>query len=536
MRSAKPLFAADLFCGAGGTSTGLFQAAELVGRRVELTAVNHWERAVETHAANHPRANHICQDLARLKPAEAVPGGKLDLLVASPECTHHSVARGGKPKCDQSRASAWVVMEWVTALQVRRVLIENVPEFVTWGPLGADGKPLRSKRGHLFHHFVGSLRAAGYTVEWRVMNAADFGAATSRRRLFIQAVKGRGKIHWPHPSNASDPSPGLFGSLPRWRAAREVIDWSMKGESIFGRKRPLSENTLKRIEAGLRKFGGKAAEPFITVMNYLSSRGHDERMVVSMDDPLPTVTGGNRFYLTEPFVQGTGNHNANGKYVYPVGKPLPTITSADDLALVEPFIVPANYGERPGQTPRTHAIDRPVPTVTAGGVNHGLVEPMILSAGGPRSAARPVSEPVPTLMTRDRLAVAEPFIVPHRMFDREDVDSVDRPLRTITATNGRLNGVCEPFVVPYYRTGVPDSVNDPLSTITTRDRLGLVEPDGFKLDILFRMLQPHELAAAMGFPAGYRITGNRAEQVRQIGNAVEVNQARALCSTALEVA
>lgn len=532
----KKFHAADLFCGAGGTSTGLIQAADLAGRRVELTAVNHWERAVETHAANHPKANHFCQDLTRLKPIAAVPGGKLDLLVASPECTHHSVARGGKPKCDQSRASAWVVMEWVTALQVRRVLIENVPEFVTWGPLGADGKPLRSKRGHLFHHFVGSLRAAGYTVEWKVLNAADFGAATSRRRLFIQAVKGRGKIHWPVPSHSVDPSPGLFGSLPRWRAAREVIDWRMKGASIFGRKRPLSANTLKRIEAGLRKFGGPAAEPYLVMLRGTAAGGLNGT-AQSLDYPLPTVVAsGEHHALVEPFVQGTGNPNGNGRYVYPVGKPLPTITSADDLALVEPFIVPANYGERPGQAPRTHSVDRPMPTVTAGGVSHGVVEPMILSAGGPRSAARPVSEPVPTLVTRDRLGVAEPFIVPHRQFDREDVDSVDRPLRTITATNGRLNGVCEPFFVPYYRTGVPDSVNDPVPTLTTRDRIGLVEPDGFALDILFRMLQPHELASAMGFPDGYRITGNRAEQVRQIGNAVEVNQARHLCQASVQEA
>lgn len=373
MRSIK---AADLFCGAGGTSTGLLQACEASGRKLELVAVNHWERAVETHAANHPAAQHHCQSLHDLDPVKAVPGRKLDLLVASPECTHHSVARGGKPMSDQSRSSAWCILRWCTALRVDRVLIENVPEFETWGPIGASGRPLASKRGETFRAFVQSLRSLGYAVSWRVLNAANYGAATSRRRLFIQAVRGRRAAAWPDTTHEQSPAadPGLFGSLPRWRGAREVIDWTFPSQSIFGRKRPLSENTLRRIEAGLQKFGGAAAEPFLVLL-----RGTDRAQVAG---------------------------------------------SARDLV--------------------------------------------------------------------------------------------------------------EPFVVPFYANGQADSTGDPLRTVTTRDRFGLAEPrDGVKHDILFRMLQPHELAAAMGFPAGYKITGNRGEQVRQIGNAVEVNQSRALCSAML---
>jgi DNA (cytosine-5)-methyltransferase 1 len=566
---AKRINVADLFCGAGGTSTGLGMAAARLGRAVNLTAVNHWDRAVETHAANHPKAFHFCQSLADLDPKKAVPGGKLDLLVASPECTHHSVARGGKPINDQSRASAYCVHRWCAALDVKRVLIENVPEFQTWGPLDAKGRPTKAGRGKLFGAFVDTFKAMGYRVEWRVLNAADYGGATTRRRLFIQAAKGRLPIRWPERTHEPEPTAGLFGSLPRWRAAREIIDWSLPGESIFTRKRPLSENTLKRIAAGLRKFGGANAEPFLLAMNYMSSREHDSRYTRGTDGPIPTITSqGNRFGLVEPFMVSAGGPNCNARSVgqpantvltrdhmglvqpfiarmcnsgddncrvksveQPIGtihagggsfgivepfvmhtthhgsdrvydpaEPLPCVTGANrgEQALVEPFIVPTNYGEREGQSPRCHDVDKPLPTVVAGGSTHGLVQPFIvpqMSSNGPRS----VNSPAPTVTTTSRGV-----------------------------------GLCEPFLVPFYANGLADAVADPLRTVTTRDRHALVEPDRCRLDIRFRMLQPHELAAAMGFPKDYRITGNRSEQVKQVGNAVEVNQAKALILAMLE--
>lgn len=537
----KTVLAADLFCGAGGTSTGLMQACEQIERRARITAVNHWDRAVETHAANHPKAQHHCEDLTTLDPRKAVPGGKLDLLVASPECTHHSVARGGMPMNDQSRASAWCVLRWCTALRVDRVLIENVPEFETWGPIGSNGRPLKSRRGETFRAFIGGLQSLGYRVDWRVLNAADLGGATTRRRLFIQAARGKLAMKWPERTHEPDPGPNMFGTRQRWRAAREVIDWRMPSQSIFGRKRPLSENTLLRIEAGIKKFCGAMAEPFlvllrgtnrsqvdgsarsldvpapvfgtsgahlglcepfITTMNFTGSREHDNRYSGSPDDPLPTITSqGNRFGLVEPFLMHTTHRG--GDRVNSIDGPVPTITTAKrgEMAVVQPFILPVNYGERPGQSPRCHDIDQPLPTVTAGGVSHGVVQP---------------------------------FILPHRQFDNMSVDSVDDPLRTITATNGRINGLCQPFITPFYANGEADSVDGPMRTITTRDRFGLCQPEGQRLDILFRMLQPHELAAAMGFPADYRITGNRGEQVKQIGNAVEVNTARELCRAMLE--
>jgi DNA (cytosine-5)-methyltransferase 1 len=499
--ATKRIIAADLFCGAGGFSTGLTRAVERLGRRLDLTAVNHWDRAIETHSKNHPKAAHFCQSLADLDPKKAIPGGKLDLLLASPECTHHSVARGGKPVNDQSRATAYCVHRWCAALDVRRVLIENVPEFQTWGPLGQNGKPLASGKGKLFDAYIQTFKAMGYRVEWRVLNAADFGAATSRRRLFIQCVKGRTPLKWPAPTHTRDPKPGLFETLPRWRGAREVIDWSHRGTSIFGRSKPLSENTLKRIEAGLKKFGGANAEPFLLLL-----RGTDPGQLAgsakSLDLPAPPITcSGAHLGLVEPFLTKlnfTKSRDHDERYSRSVDAPLPTITSQGNrFGIVEPFLIPTNYGEREGQSPRCHDINRPCPTVTAGGVTHALVEP---------------------------------FILPHRQFDGMQVDDIDNPLRTVTATNGGCNALVQPFTVPYYSNGSEaDGVGDPLRTVTTKDRFGLCEPvAGRRRDILFRMLQPDELKQAMGFGKGYVITGNRGEQVKQIGNAVSAEQAEAL--------
>lgn len=436
----KTLRACDLFCGAGGSSTGLASVCEEIGRRLDLTAVNHWPIAVETHSANHPGARHLCETLDGVDPRQLYEPGKLDLLLASPECTNHSRAKGGMPVNDQSRSTAWHVIRWADALRPRAILVENVQEFLRWGPIGSSGRPLKSREGQTFYAWAGALGSLGYTVRWRVLNSADYGAATSRERLFVQAVRGRQAIRWPEPTHAKATTKDLFGELPRWRGAKEVIDWGVKGKSIFTRKKPLKENTVRRIRAGLEKFGGEAARPFLALL-----------------DGVPAVVPRDHMALVEPMV--LGQHG--GAVARTISEPLPTVATVGAIS----FIVPTNYGERPGQSPRCHAADAPLPTVVAGGVTHGLVQP---------------------------------------------------------------------YLVPYYGTGEVDSVEDPARTVTTRDRLGLVQPvAGVTHDILFRMLLPHELSAAMGFPRDYVFRGNRGEQVKQIGNAVEVNIARALCRAVL---
>lgn len=364
---------ADLFCGAGGTSTGAVQAARNLGHAVELTAVNHWERAVATHEANHPEARHLCASVDSLNPRHLYPDGRLDILWASPECTHHSRARGGKPMNDQSRATAWCVTRWADALHPACIMVENVPEFAEWGPLGDDGKPVTGQKGRTFYAWVETLRALGYTVDWRELCAADYGDPTTRTRLFVQAVRGGRRIVWPEPTHV--PELDMFGK-PAWRSAAEgVIDWSIPTPLIADRRRPLAPKTMARIKEGLRRYGGG---PFVVAMEH-------------------------------------------GGRTIDAAAPLPTVTCAKGGALA---LVVEYYGN--GQ-------------------------------------ARPVTEPLPTVTCNDRFALVE----------------------------------------------------------FSADRIG------------FRMLQPHELAAAQGFPKGYQFTGNKTEQVRQIGNAVPCGFSRALIAAHL---
>jgi DNA (cytosine-5)-methyltransferase 1 len=494
MPNKQTVEAVDLFCGAGGTSTGLASACDRLGYALNLTAVNHWDVAIETHSANHPNAQHLCESLDNVDPRKLVPSRHLNLLVASPECTHHSVARGGKPVNDQSRASAWHVCRWAEAITVDNILIENVREFRDWGPLRLDGQPYKGRKGETYQAFLNVLRSLGYTVEDRVLNAANYGDPTTRERLFILARRGKKRITWPEPTHAASPET-LFGTCERWRAAREIIDWQLPGQSIFNRKKPLSPKTMARIAAGIRKFAGRKAEPFL-VMLYGTGTAR------SVDLPLPTVT-------------------ANGQHV----------------ALCEPFML----GQQSGGAPRS--CNEPVPTVaTAGAI--ALCQPFIVGAGGPQGQARPrsVDEPLKTVLTDSRMALCEPFVVSVNHGDDGSTGSassrcksVDEPLPVVTTKNGY--GLVEPFLAGYYSNGGSQlsSVDEPVPTVTTHDRFALVQPvaNGQRLDIRFRMLQPHELAAAQGFPKDYRFTGSREAVVKQIGNAVPVNLATALCYAAL---
>lgn len=473
----KTLQAADLFCGAGGTTTGMLMACRDLNFRLELLAVNHWPLAIQTHLANHPWARHICSSLMPIEPAssgelfeggvdaidprKAVPSGKLDILVASPECTHHSIARGGRPRSDQSRATPWCILRWADALRPDSILIENVPEFRTWGPLDAKGKPIAAEKGKIFSAFLNALDSLGYTVEHRVLCAADYGDATTRRRLFIQARRGRVPVTWPSATHTKDGE----GETERWRAAREIIDWNLPGKSIFRRKKPLVPRTIERIAAGLKRFCGENAEPFLIVLNGYGKRGGV--CVRSVDSPIPTQT--------------TGNH----------------------IGLVEPFLV-AFHGGRDGDR-RHHALDDPLPTQDCSN-RYGLCEPF--------------------------LTALQPYVIPQQ--SKGAPRSVKAPLPTV-CTKGTI-ALVQPYLVKYYGTARSRSIDVPLDTVTTKDRFGLVEPvmiedhegNRFGLDIRFRMLQPHELAAATGFPEDYEFAGTKGQKVKQIGNAVPTHTACAL--------
>lgn len=320
----KSLTMADLFCGAGGTSEGAIQAASALGYKVSLTAVNHWPVAVATHTANHPDARHLCASLDSLNPRDLFKQGGLDMLWASPECTHHSRARGGKPIHDQSRATAWCVVRWAEALLPPFIAIENVPEFAEWGPLGSNGRPLASRKGETFRAWCAALASLGYAVDHRILCAADYGDPTTRRRLFVQAARGRKGIRWPEPTHApaEDVLPG-FARKP-WRSAREIVDWSLPARSI--KARPLRPRTMRRIAEGLEKFAG---QPFIVTMEHKGS-------VRDISRPLPTITTARAgaIAVAEPnafLVEYYGNGRPRN-----LNDPLPTVTTHDRFAIVLP--------------------------------------------------------------------------------------------------------------------------------------------------------------------------------------------------------
>lgn len=498
----KIIEAADLFCGAGGMSTGLGFAANHFGKDLNLVAINHWERAIESHSANFPFANHFCTGIGELKPSKAVPGGKLDLLVASPECTHHSIARGGKPYDDQSRSSAWHVLHWCQELYVRNIIMENVPEFTNWGPLGADRKPLKSKKGQTFLAFLNALKSLGYSVDWKMLTCADYGDATTRKRFFLMARRGNKRIRWPEPTHFSAPETDLFGSKQKpWVPAKDIIDWTIPGHSLFLTpedvknhglriKRPLVPNTIKRIEAGIKKYWGDWAEPFL-VMLYGSNNTR------SINRPLPTATAnGNHIGLCQPFIAILKGQSK----VRSIDSSLPALTTNRHLYLCEPFILPQHSG------------------------------------GSPRSTNSPVS----TICTESRgISVVSPFIVPAAHSGDTRNYSIDIPLSTIVGKPDHY--LVDPFIVKYYGSGTnADTIDKPISTVTGDDRFGLVRPmliqigeEKYLLDILFRMLTPKELAAAHSFPEDYHFAGNKTEIVKQIGNSVPVKISEQLCRSQL---
>jgi DNA (cytosine-5)-methyltransferase 1 len=323
----------DLFCGAGGESQGIHWAAESQDTEIELYAVNHWERAIETHSQNFPKDECLCRDIADLNPCRVIPHDHVSLLWASPACTHFSVARGGKPMDEQSRVTPFTVLDWLDKLTVDRVIIENVPEFQSWGPLDADNRPNSEYKGATFDAFIAMMRSLGYFVDWRVLNAADYGAPTTRRRLFIQAVrKGCGKeLLWPEQSHFPTlQEDELFTQGKQWVPAREIIDWSIPKKGLLSREKPLKDSTIEKVIDGIRKYWTPTqCEPFIARYNSGRNRVH------SIDEPLPTLDTSNRYALVEPIVMG---FYGNATYT-PVNQPLPTLTTKERFALLEGYSV-----------------------------------------------------------------------------------------------------------------------------------------------------------------------------------------------------
>lgn len=349
----------DLFAGGGGASAGIERA---LGRRVDI-AINHDPIAIAVHRANHPETLHLQSSIWEVDPLQATDGRPVDLLWASPDCTHFSVAKGDVPRSSGIRSLAWVVTRWAKLVRPRVILLENVQEFRGWGPLHKTGerrgKPDKSRAGETFAAWVKRLRNLGYVVEWRVLDASHFGAPTKRRRLFVVARCDGLPVRWPHPTHGR-------GLLPV-RTAAECIDWSLPCPSIFERTRPLAEKTLKRIAAGIDRYVLRAARPFIVEMNHCNAPRDP-------DSPLGTVTTQhNRFNLVAPTVLPV-NHGGGATRASTADEALATVTAARrSLALAAPTLVQTGYGERRGQAPRALDLHAPLGTVMGGGAKHALV-------------------------------------------------------------------------------------------------------------------------------------------------------------------
>ena len=450
----------DMFCGCGGMATGGIRALDARQIAHEGWAINHWECAVQTMLTNHPHVHVMEMDLTTVIPSEIIPCRHLDHLHASPSCTHHSRAKGGRPRSNQLRAQPNLVLDWLDDIDVSFLSIENVPEFMDWGPLDYYGRPIERLKGANFKAWVHSIEARNYTVEWQVVNCADYGDATSRQRFFLKAVKrGRGKIHWPQPTHAEHPETDLWGFTPQpWRGVRECLDLNDTGTSIFNRSRPLAANTLRRIAVGAQKYWGINLEPVIV-----------------------------------------------------------RLRNNQDVA----------------------SIDAPISAIACSGAHHALCTPIILDhfKGGEIQGG---SRPIGAQTTHDRFSVLQPLVLGQQ--GGATCRPSDRPCPTI-ATGGAIR-VATPVILDMSRPGGNDSghirsANQPLQTLTTCDAVQGCFPvlaDGRIVDIRIRMLKPCELAAAHSFPSGYVITGNRGEQVKQIGNSVPVRTAEAMMAADLEAA
>lgn len=479
----------DLFCGAGGESSGITQVLNDHGIEPEMYAVNHWDLALETHGMNHPTAAHYCEDVFKGTAKKHIGNRRVSLLWASPECTFHSNARGGGVCNPQSRAGANSVLEWCRDLTIDRVICENVKEWFNWGPLGPDGKPDKRYRTYYFRQWRARLMEMGYDVESRVLCAADYAAPTSRERLFVQAVRRDSK------KKISFPAPWL--TRDQWVPASAVIDWTDLGTPLHLRETPLVERTLARIEKGIIKYWGEWAEPYLVIL-----RGQSSTRPVS--EPLPTVTCGQHFGLVCPIDNGSDPGGCRS-----TDEPLSTIVVKQRHSLAVPLIM-GKHSDSPCQD----ATVAPVPTLTT---KQGpqMITPLIMGKFR-TSVCKPVdSSPIPTLSTASAPTVISPLIMGQHSGSQCKA-ATGSPVPTVT-TIPRVQ-LITPLIASYYGTGVATPVDRPIPTVTTKQRFGLVTP--YELGIGYRMLQARELSMGTGFHADYKFAGNKTQVVKQIGNAV----------------
>jgi len=547
--------AIDNFAGGGGASTGIEAA---IGRPVDI-AINHDPAAVSMHEVNHPGTLHYCESVWDVDPRKVCGGRPVGIAWFSPDCKHHSKARGGKPVEKKIRGLAWVAVRWAATVKPRLIILENVEEFVTWGPLvtevNGDCYPDKKRKGQTFRSFKNALRSHGYEVDHRELRACDYGAPTIRKRFFLIARCDGQPIVWPEPTHGDPKSEAVKrGKLKPWRTAAECIDWTLPCPSIFERKRPLAEATMRRIAKGIMRYVVETGEPFIVKSNHTASyykafRGQD------INDPLQTVTAAPGFALVTPFVstyygaksakdargarmdrplatQTTENRHAvvsaflakhyTGVVGSDLNKPIGTVTSIDHHSFVAASVV-RHFGESVGSSPA-----EPVGTITAGGMGKTGIVAAHLARHFGKSNGADVADPACTVTGKSKDSLVTSHLVKLRGTCK-DGQAVTKPAPTITASGTHV-GEVRAFLIKYYGVDVTPNIKEPIATLTTKDRFGLVTVKGEEyqiVDIGMRMLSPRELYRAQGFPDNYIIDRDshgkpitKTEQVAKCGNSV----------------
>lgn len=521
----------DNFAGGGGASTGIELAT---GYSVDI-AINHDPEAIKMHKANHPNTKHYCENVWAVDPVKACNGHPVGLAWFSPDCKHFSKAKGGKPKDKNIRGLAWVALRWAGLVRPRVIMLENVEEFKTWGPLNRRHHPIKSKQGKTFEKFVQQLTDLGYKVEFRELIAADYGAPTMRKRFFMIARCDGKTIVWPEPTHApADSEEVKKGLLKPYVGAYTQLDFSLPCPSIFDTSeeikekygiravRPLAQKTMDRIARGLKKFVLDNPEPFIIQCNHSGKRRPND-----IREPMPTITGKHGYGIVEPKLapyMGTNTTN------HPGGNckdPIHTITTGNQQCLISPTLIQYHSETAQGEV-RGQTIKDPIMTVD-GSNRYGLVASFLHKYydGGYTGAGDTVENPLPTVTSWDHNSLCAVNLI--QMNNHCDGRDVKEPIPTITAGDGHF-GEVRAFLIKYYGQGTGQDVKEPLDTVTSRDRFGLVTINGTDyqiVDIGLRMLEPKELYGCQGFPDDYIIdhdyTGKtypRSEQVRRCGNAV----------------
>lgn len=570
MRSLHDEIIVDSFAGGGGASTGIEMA---LGRSPDV-AINHDETAVAMHQVNHPDTEHYCQNIWQANPKDVARGRPVGLAWFSPDCKHFSKAKGSKPVNRNIRDLAWVVPMWAEQVKPRVIVVENVEEFLGWGPLDENELPCKERKGETFDKWVKAIRRAGYKVQWRELRGSDYGAPTIRKRLFVIARCDGAKIVWPKATHYNPHKKGIRKKgLQPWRAVSECIDWSIPCPSIFmtkedaaewrkatgqSLKRPLAEATMRRIAQGIRRFVLEAERPFIVTANHQGTafrgQGIDEpfktitaardahgivtplltehanasaQRTFSPDEPLRTqcanVKGGHFALVSASLASYYGTKNGADLRTPPIDEPLRTQTTENRFAVAQAFMV-KHFGGVVGTS-----LDKPSPTVTTRATQNQIVTATIERQFG-KSTGNAATDPIGALTTQNKSALVASSLVKLRG-SCKDGQSIDKPAPTITA-GGNHVGEVRAFLQKYYgcEKSQQQACDVPLDTIPTKDRFGLITINGTQYhiaDIGMRMLTPRELFRAQGFPENYEIDrkpdGSRitkTAQVSCVGNSV----------------